>query len=303
MSTPNHFRQAGRYAAQLDPAGFLRWLLGPAGERYRFLGWLDTPAAPAGACCTAVAELVERSVLAFHWAVAIEFQSEPDPDLFGRLLECLGRLWREQRPTDKPEQRFQVAAAVLNLSGAARTSRVMNCGEGIRTVLEVREINAASLDAASLMEAIDTGEQAKALLPWVALLRGGSEPAILEQWKQVAQEEPDAQRRSDYTALALVFADRADTRAAWQQALEGWSVTESPQVLLWQEEARRRGMAEGKAACVVELLENRFKKIPATVISRIKGTEDAALLDEWFKAALTAGTLAEFRKVLKEKEG
>jgi hypothetical protein len=304
MSTTNHFRQAGRYAAQLDPAGFLRWVLGPAVDRYRFQGWLDprttaSPDAPSPACDT-VAELVERSVVAFHWAIGVAFPSGPDPELFGGLLEGLGRLWRERRPTGQPEQRFQIAAAVVHLAGTGRSSRVMTFSDGVRIALEVREVHVAAMEAAPLLDAIAAGTQSPGLLPWVPLMKGGSEPVLIAQWKTLAEQ--DLAKSLEYAAVALVFADLAEIHPAWELALEGWNVKESAQVLLWQEEARRRGVAEGKAACLIELLENRFKKIPGTVVTRVKGTEDMALLDEWFKAALSVATLAEFRKLLKDKD-
>ena len=307
MSTANHFTQASRYAAQLDPAAFLRWLLGPVADRYRFQRWLDLgPLTPAGAsprCGALVAELVERTVMAFPWVLAVELQTEPDPDLFGKLLEHLGRLWQQARPTEQPERRFQLAALVVNLTGASRTGRVMPFGEGFRLALDTREANLATLEAPALLEAIAQEKLPATLLPWVPLLKGGGEAALVERWKELAQQEPENPRRGDYAALALVFADRAEVRPAWQQALEEWDVTESVQVLAWQEQARRQGVAEGRAACLLELLENRFKKVPAAVTTKIKDTEDATLLEEWFRAALTAATLAEFRKQLKEKEG
>lgn len=293
--------------AQLDPAGFLRWLLGPAADRYRFRGWLDTSVLPSPGIpersTELVAELVERSVVAFAWALLVEFQAEPDPELFGPLLEYLGRMWCELRPSDQPERRFQVAAAVVNLTGNGRTSRVMNFGDGIRLSLEVREVNLASLEAAPLLEGIAAGKQALALLPWVPLLRGGNEPASIEQWKSAAALEPDAARRSDYASLTVVLADLVEAGTVWAQALEEWSVKESRFVAQWQAAGEQRGQQMGKAAYLIELLEGRFKKIPSTVSSRIKATEDMAQLDEWFKAAITVPTLAEFRKLLKEKEG
>ena len=52
-------------------------------------------------------------------------------------------------------------------------------------------------------------------------MRGGAEPGIFDQWKQLAAAEPDAKKRSNYAALALVFAELTNCHDAWQQALEG----------------------------------------------------------------------------------
>jgi hypothetical protein len=57
--------------------------------------------------------------------------------------------------------------------------------------------------------------------------------------KRIAAAEPDSRLRSDYGALAVIFVERTRWSAPWQQALKGWNMKESPQVLQWQEEARR----------------------------------------------------------------
>src|SRR6185369_14906523 len=91
------------------------------------------------------------------WAVAVEFSLEPDDTMFGRLLEYLGRLWREQPPPEAPGQRFQVGAAVVNLTGRAETSREMRlAGTRIYTCLSVEERNLADEDAAATLEGIAT---------------------------------------------------------------------------------------------------------------------------------------------------
>jgi hypothetical protein len=140
--TPNPYDQAARYAAKLDAPAFLGWLLGPRAAR--FVGWLDTrtipfPGEPDRTCDT-VAGLAETADPSRRWALPIEFQGRPDADLFGRLLEYLGRLWRELRPPDLPDGRYAVGAVVVNLTGLGRTSRTMRLGRtGVRTSLEVAE--------------------------------------------------------------------------------------------------------------------------------------------------------------------
>jgi hypothetical protein len=218
--SPNHFDQASRYAVKLDPKGFLHWLLEAVMARLHFHGWLDTRTIPfpghAERTCDTVAELIDQ-VTSLAWAVVVEFQSEPDADLFGRLLEYLGRLWRELRPTGQPGHRFQVVAAVVNLTGTGRTSREMALSPRLRTVLDVREINLHEQDAAPLLEAIAAGRHTRALLPWIPLLRGGSAAGIMERWKEVAAMERDSRRRGDYAGLAIVLADLVDTRPAWKK--------------------------------------------------------------------------------------
>jgi hypothetical protein len=42
-------------------------------------------------------------------------------------------------------------------------------------------------------------------------------------------------------------AAETDCRPVWKQALEGWNVEQSAQVLEWQAEAEKRGLERGKA--------------------------------------------------------
>src|SRR4051812_17648516 len=116
MSRKNPFDKASRYAINLDPAGFLHWLLGGL---VVFRGWLNArtltfPGQPDRTCDT-VAHLADDA--GRPWAVPIEFQLRPDPEMFGRFLGYLGSLWLEVRPAQGEHARFQVAGVVVNLTG------------------------------------------------------------------------------------------------------------------------------------------------------------------------------------------
>jgi hypothetical protein len=124
--TRNRFDQACRYAAKLDPLGFLGWLFG--GTDMPFLGWLDTrtlpfPGDPERTCDTVAG--LDAGPGKEPFAVAVEFCLEPDAGMFGRLLVYLGQLWLEARPNGEPGRRYRVAAAVVNLTGQGHTSRDM----------------------------------------------------------------------------------------------------------------------------------------------------------------------------------
>jgi hypothetical protein len=45
---------------------------------------------------------------------------------------------------------------------------------------------------------------------------------------------------SDYAGLTLVFADLTGCRAVWKEALEGWNVQVSQQVLEWRTKPGRK---------------------------------------------------------------
>jgi len=50
---------------------------------------------------------------------------------------------------------------------------------------------------------IASGAAPACLLPFIPLMQGRADPAIIQQWLQLASAEPDARRRGDYGGLAL----------------------------------------------------------------------------------------------------
>ena len=128
-------------------------------------------------------------------------------------------------------------------------------------------------------------------------MRGGDDPGIMTRWQELAQTEPDPQRRADYGGLALVFAEAAGRRPAWKEALKEWNVIQSQQVLEWmaqgeakgKAEGEAKGKAEGKAESILRALEMRFaQEPPADLIAIIRATTDLDQLSRWFDAAMTA---------------
>lgn len=305
--TANPFDQGARYTAKLDPPGFLGWLLPGLPPSAKYHDWLDTRSIPfpgdPDRICDTVAAIREGPKTPVWWAMPIELQTRPDPALFGRLLEYLGRLWLELRPPGLPKERFSVAAAVINLTGEGKTARDMVLGAtGLRTCLGVVERNLRDENAAATLAQIADGRTGRCLLPFIPLMQGGAEAVIIRHWKEIALTEPDRRRRSDYAGLALVFAELTDCRLAWKQALEGWNVEQSMQVLEWQAEAEKRGLARGMVNAKIEALLRVARKhfppgVPPEVESVIRATSDLAQLDKWFDDALGASSLAEFRRL------
>src|SRR5262245_24974487 len=121
----NRFDQTSRFVAHLDAVGFFAWLVGDFEKHLRFGRWLQTqtnppPGEPESIADT-IAELFELARAAAPWLYLVERQTEPDPDMFGRLLVELGQLWQKHRPDPNPGSRYQLAASVINLTGT-RTS-------------------------------------------------------------------------------------------------------------------------------------------------------------------------------------
>lgn len=312
--TPNPFDRGARYAARLDASGFLQWLL-PEPAAWIFHAWLDTRSLPfpgqRDRICDTVATLCETRSDRAWWALPIEFQTRPDAGLFGRLLEYLGRLWLELRPPGQRRGRFRVAAAVVNLTGRGRTSReqiLARTGPGI--TLRVAERNLAHENADATLRGIAAGTLSRCLLPFIPLMHGGGEAGTIAEWERLAARDPDGTRRADYAGLALVFAELTKCHPAWQQALEGWNVEISQQVLEWQAQAEKRGraagkvegraqgLAEGKAEAVLRVLKRRFQNVPADVERAVRQNQNLAQLDQWLDAALEVDSLADFRKRL-----
>ncbi len=275
----NHFDQASRYAAKRDPAGLLCWLLGAT---IQFVRWLDARSLPfpgePDRTCDTVACLSDVSEPGALWAVPIEFSLRPDGGMFERLLEYLGRAWRELRPQRQGRRRghYCVGAVVVNLTGRRRTaSQNMRLGRTrLRTRLGVGERNLARNSAAAALAGIAAGTVARCLLPFIPLMHGGCEPGIIARWVQLAQAEPDRQPRGDYGGLALVFAELAGCRPAWEQALGSWNVVESQVVLGWLAEGDTRGALRTRREDLRMLLEERFGPLPQPLLERIEGADD-----------------------------
>jgi hypothetical protein len=93
-----------------------------------------------------------------------------------------------------------------------------------------------------------------------------------------------------------VFAEAANCRPVWNQALQGFNVIQSQQVLEWMAEGEAKGKVKERAETLLEILDLKFGPVPAEVASAIRATTDLARLKQWVAAAVTAPTLAAFRQ-------
>lgn len=82
---------------------------------------------------------------------------------------------------------------------------------------------------------------------------------MIEQWKTVADQEPDAARRATYRGLALVFTGLAGRLPAWEKALEDRNMLESLVIAVWREQDGGQAVIlAGSAAC--EVSATRFRR-------------------------------------------
>jgi hypothetical protein len=300
--TGNVYDQACRFLLQLDVAVLL-WLLGLSVDEVAFDRWLNTrhlpwPGQPDRTCDT-VAYLRDRTDGGRPWAQVAEFQVEPDPEMFGRLLEYLGAAWRQLRPSAERGDRFCVGAVVVNLTGKGQCSQRMRLGKSrVWTDLGVAEWTLAEESADQLLRLVKAGKVPRLALAWLPLMQRGGEVGIIRRWLELARQEPDQHNRQAL-GLALVFAEKAGWGEAWRRALEGWEMTESEIVNEWTAQARAEGEAKGevkgRAAALLRVL-GRWGEVPQALRQAIGRVKGSARLDGWIDLALQAQTLDEFRQ-------
>jgi hypothetical protein len=293
------FDVTARRAAKRDPAGFFRWAVPRLDPALAFTGWLDARTAPlppeTELTCDALAEFAAPARPEEPWIIVAEFQTEPRHDDLERVLEYMLRFRRERRSSSDERLKYQVGGVLLNLTGPPQPDALVMSLPGMAEFGLVGRVVRRALreeDAAGTVARVASGELSRCVLPWVALMRGGGEPALIEEWKRLADLEPDPRVRLEYAVDALMFAELPGVRMKWKQALEGWNVRVSQQVLEWRAEAA----VETRRADVVRLLEKRCKApVPSDLAEAIQATEDMNLLLRWFDAAAEVNTFDDFR--------
>jgi hypothetical protein len=298
--TPNQFDQACRYLLRLHAAPLLSWLLGLPPERLDFVEWLDArqvpwPGQPDRVCDT-VAHLRDPLRGGLPWAMVVEFQIEPDEQMFGRVLSYLGELWRACKPTPHRGDRFQVGAVVVNLTDRGRaSSRMRLSGTRLGTALSVVEWNLASKPARRLLAQVEAGEAPRAALAWLPLFKGGDRPGIIDDWRRLAEQETDVEVRRAL-GLAVLFAEPAGCAPLWREALKEWNIVESKIVQEWTKEARQQGKIEGQAGALLDVLDSRFGATPPELAGAIRACTDLEQLRRWTRQAAKVSSLAKFRR-------
>jgi len=268
---------------RLDPVGFFTWLLTNFAVVLRFVRWLDTRTTPrpGGREPTAdtVAELQALQEPGPPWLFPVEFQTEPDPDMFGRLLVQLGNSWQQLRPDPEPGSRYQLGAAVVNLTGSSKSapaSRVYQLpGDDLMCGGRFRERHLAEESVDATLTRIENKELSRVLLVFVPVMQGAGEDAIIQRWLDVASQEADSRLRAEYASLAKVLVDLKEWAGTWKQALKEWNMRESPTVNEWKQE----GEVEGLRRTLRRLLERRFGPLPQELLERIAAISELDRLD------------------------
>lgn len=230
------------------------------------------------------------------WRVLVEFQTRPDPQMYGRVLEYLGGTWRGEKASDLPGDRFAVAALVVNLTGKGNTFPAVAWPEaGFGPVVIGRDVNLAEIDAGELLEQAARGEVPMILLAWIPLMQRGDEAGIIARWKQVAGGVTDARLRNDL-GYARTFAEAAKRGPLWQEVLMEWTLTESPSINEILVKKLEQEVAKARAESVVEALTVRFRAVPEDLAAAIRRNGDIATLRDWHTRAITCRSLKAFRR-------
>ena len=322
--TENVFDQACRYLLRICPVPLLSWLLRLTPNRLDFVGWLDTRALPwpgqPDRTCDTVAHLRDPSQGGVPWAVPVEFQTDPDPRMFGRGMVYLGHLWEDYRPAELRGDRFEVGLMVVNLRGRGRCSRRMRLSETkLLTALGVVERNLSGLSAAKMLRRIESGSRPAALLPWIPLFQGGNEAGIIAAWVELARRQTDADVVR-VLPLTPYFAEAAGCVEAWREAMKGWDVIKSQVWEEWQalalqegfnrgvkegvkegkkegiKEGIKEGQHEGKVDALLRILRRMGAGVPSDLEQAIRSVADLDRLDAAIDAAVSVASLEDFRR-------
>jgi hypothetical protein len=263
---------------------------------FTFREWLDTrdlpfPGEPDRICDT-VAHLEDVAEHGVPWAVAVEFQIQPDADMFGRFLGYLSGIWLKRKPDNERGSRFHLGAAVVNLTGSGSASREMDwSAAGLHSAFKVVDRNLAYEPATELLAGIESGRWSRCLLPWVPLMSGAENTDTIERWKTLAQVEPDQRRKAQFATIALLFATKAGRKTVWQKQLEGWNVEDNEYINEWIAVGEKRGIALGEArgkemgeflearATLLRLGTKKFGPAPEGIEAIVQAIQDRARLE------------------------
>jgi hypothetical protein len=136
-------------------------------------------------------------------------------------------------------------------------------------------------DGVAHLEAIEQNRQARGLLAWVPLMKGGQTEEIVRRWRVQAELEPEVGLRNTLVDVALLFAQLTDSRELWRQGLEGMVMNESISM--------REVRIETLKKATLDVLEVRFPgAVPVPLAERVKAETDFAKLDRWHKLAVKA---------------
>jgi hypothetical protein len=301
------FDQAARYAARAEPDVVLARLLRESGLAVTFREWLDTRTVPLPGGSDRTADLVaaadDPTAAERPWLFVLEFQAQVDADKLDVTREEVAILRSRVRFGHDLRGKYKVGAGLIYLWDRCPEETVdMRFPDGSGTRHAPRIWNVAEDNAAETLDAVAGGAASWGMVFWVPLMAGGADEAIIARWKDVAVAKVENRtRRGDLAEVALVFAELAGRRIAWNRALEDFDMLESQVVQEWVAKGAARGALKDRRELLLRALNKRFPGVvPADVTKLINEQESLDLLGTWFDATMDANTFDDFMAVLKK---
>ena len=126
-------------------------------------------------------------------------------------------------------------------------------------------------------------------------LRGGA-PETVAIWKELVEDVSDRNRRPDYGAATLQFAELTNCDTIWRQALEGWNVEESRISKEWEAKAVAKAEATTRREDFLRVVRLRFSgNVPTELLAAVEKLTDSNELARWLDLAVTATDLAQIQ--------
>jgi hypothetical protein len=295
------FDQTARRAVKLDGPRFFGRALRDEPVKLRFVRWEDARRLPFPGDPDreddAVARLAVPAAPEEESIWPVEAQTEPDPDILERY-GIYGLMARQELRGARGK--LPVDGVLIQLTGTAEQRLAMSPrGRGGMNIEPVM-MDLGSWSAAATLAEVEAGQTGRCFLVFIPLMTGGGEPGIIADWLRIAAGEPDVRLRTEYGALALVFAELTRGLVDWQRALEGWNVRESQVIKGFKDEGKVEGRIEARREDLLKVIRARLQNpVPDPVRLAVEGTNDPDILSQWFDAALTAKTLEELRATMK----
>jgi hypothetical protein len=297
------FDETARQACKVSGPGLVPWLERFADEPMEadFANWDDTRRTswPGGPERTDdVVCVLRRRADGKPVHLIVEAETEPRADGLARLGIYELLLAIEVRAV--LEGGPPIYGAIIHLTGTKRDGPLLltRSAKSPGVLVKPIEVWLAEQSATATLALIESGALALCVLPWVVLMSGGGDLAVIERWKQLAEREPDLDRRAAYRAFALVFAELIPGLVNWQRSLEGWEMRESQYLKSFE----ARGEVKRARADLLEGLGLKLGgTVPEPIRLAVEGTNDLNTIDRWFRALFSVSSWAEFQALMKQE--